>query len=131
MGWFSFGKNKNRENKKKGFRGLDWLEIEGRLRNLDIMAKSTDQAQTKQVIIQVDMLIDSVLKGAGIAGGTMGERLKALQNKVDRKTLDLLWKVHKKRNELVHDHGSFVAEWEVNKFYNDAKTAISNLKGLR
>lgn len=128
MGWFSFGKKKF---SGKGFRKLDWLEIEGKLRNLDVMAKSTDQAQTKQVIIQVDMLIDSMLKDAEIPGGTMGERLKSLSGKADRKTLDLLWKVHKKRNELVHEHGSFVAEWEVNKFYKDAKTAISNLRGIR
>ena len=128
MGWFSFGKNKSSNT---GFRKLDWLEIEGKLRTLDAMATRQDQAQTKQVIIQVDMLIDSVLKDAGIAGGTMGERLKTLRDKIDKKTLDLLWRVHKKRNELVHDHGSFVAEGEVNKFYNDAKTAISNLRGLR
>ena len=128
MGWFSFGK---KSVSRKSFRQLDWLEIEGKLRNLDIMAKSTDQAQTKQVIIQVDMLIDSMLKDAGMVGGTMGERLKTLRNKVDKKTLDLLWRVHKKRNELVHDHGSFVAQWEVSKFYNDAKTAINNLRGIR
>lgn len=127
MGWFSFGK----KQPKIGFKSVDWLEVEGKLRSLDAMAASADQAMSKQVIMQADMLVDFILKQGNVPGQTMGERLKSLQNVADRSTLNMLWGVHKKRNELAHEHGSFVQSWEKDKFYQDAKMAISNLRGIR
>ncbi len=127
MGWFGFGKKQPRI----GFKSVDWLEVEGKLRSLDAMAASSDQAMAKQVIMQADMLVDFILKQGNVPGQTMGERLKSLQNVADRSTLNMLWGVHKKRNELAHESGSFVASWEKDKFYQDAKMAISNLRGLR
>lgn len=127
MGWFGFGK----KTPKIGFKSVDWLEVEGKLRSLDGMAASNDQVMTKQLIIQADMLVDNVLKQANVPGQTMGERLKSLQTIADRSTLNMLWGVHKKRNELAHESGSFVAGWEKDKFYQDAKMAISNLRGIR
>jgi len=128
MGWFNFGKKKP---PKVSFKTVDWMEVEGKLRALDAMAASQDQATVKQVIMQVDVLVDSLLKQAHIPGVTMGERLKSLQGVADRSTLNLLWGVHKKRNELAHEPGSFVQSWEKDKYYQDAKMAISNLRGLR
>lgn len=127
MGWFGFGKRAS----KVSFKTVDWMDVEGKLRSLDIMAASQDQAMTKQVIMQADMLIDSMLKQANVSGENMGTRLKSLQGKVDRSTLNMLWGVHKKRNELAHEPGSFVQSWEKDKYYQDAKMAISNLRGLR
>lgn len=128
MGWFGFGKKKPA---KVSFKTVDWMEVEGKLRSLDGMAASGDQAMAKQVIMQADMLIDSILKQANISGGSMGERLKSLQNVANRSTLNMLWGVHKKRNELAHEAGSFVQGWEKDKYYQDAKMAISNLRGIR
>jgi hypothetical protein len=127
MGWF-FGR---RRTPKLSFKDVDWMDVEGKLRSLDGMAASADQAMAKQVIMQVDMLIDSMLKQANVPGGSMGERLRSLQGKADRSTLNMLWGVHKKRNELAHEPGSFVQSWEKDKFYQDAKMAISNLRGIR
>ena len=127
MAWLWFGK----KSPKIGFKNVDWLEVEGKLRSLDAMAVSADQAMTKQVVMQADILVDSILKQANCPGQTMGERLKSLQTIADRSTLNMLWGVHKKRNELAHESGSFVATWEKDKFYQDAKMAISNLRGLR
>ncbi|MEX0594499.1 MAG: hypothetical protein WD157_00130 [Patescibacteria group bacterium] len=127
MGWFGFGK----KSAKIGFKNVDWLEVEGKLRQLDAMNASADQVMAKQLIIQVDVLIDSILKQGNCPGQTMGERLKSLQNIANRSTLNMLWGVHKKRNELAHESGSFMAGWEKDKYYQDAKMAISNLRGIR
>lgn len=127
MGWFGFGK----KSSKLSFKTVDWMDVEGKLRSLDGMAASNDQAMAKQVIMQADMLVDLVMKQANVPGATMGERLKSLQSVADRSTLNMLWGVHKKRNELAHESGSFVQSWEKDKFYQDAKMAISNLRGIR
>ena len=128
MGWLQklFG-----INQQSGFRQVDWLTVEGKIRQLDSMAVSRDQATMKQLLIQADVLVDSILKEANVRGKTMGERLKILQPKMDRSTYNHLWKAHIKRNELVHEPGSFVADWEKDQYWRNFKDGISSLRGLR
>ncbi|MBI4947991.1 hypothetical protein HY844_00310 [Candidatus Berkelbacteria bacterium] len=113
------------------FRKIDWLEVEGKIRSLEALSMQKDQANAKQLIIQADILVDSITKQAGVKGATFGERLKSLRGKIDRSVYSNLWQAHIKRNELVHDHGSFVAEWEKSKYYQAFKDAISAMRGLR
>ncbi len=117
--------------KKSSFRSVDWLEVEGKLRNLELMAKNTDQTSAKQLLIQADILVDSILKQAQVVGATMGERLKTIRPKLDKQAYSQLWQAHIKRNELVHDAGSFVAEWEKQRFWQYFKTGVSALRGIR
>lgn len=113
------------------FRKVDWLEVEGKIRALEALATQKDQANTKQLIIQADILVDSITKQAGVKGATFGERLKTLRGKIDRTIYSNLWQAHIKRNELVHDHGSFVADWEKSKYFKAFKDAISAMRGLK
>lgn len=101
------------------------------MRSLDAMAASTDQATIKQTIIQTDILVDTIMKEAGIRGATMGERLKSLRDDLPRHVYSPLWQAHIKRNELVHEHGSFVADWEKDKYLKAFKEAISAMRGIR
>jgi len=112
-------------------KGVDWLRVEGRLRELEAMALSKDQTNAKQLIIQSDILVDSILKEAKIAGTTMGERLKNLREKLPRNIYSSLWEAHNKRNELVHEANSFVADWEKSKYFESFKRGISGLRSLR
>lgn len=117
--------------KKAQVNRVDWLAIEGQMRQLESLSQSKNQADYKQLIIQVDMLVDSILKQAQIPGGTMGDRIKAIKNRIDRKSYQQLWQAHIKRNELVHEAGSFVAEWEKNQYFQTYKSIISELRRLR
>lgn len=129
MGWFSFGKKEKKG--RVGFRAVDWMDVEAKIRHLDAMYSQNDQAVAKQLLIQADMLVDQILKQGSCPGQNMGERLKSLNGSVDRSTLNMLWNLHKKRNELAHESGSFVADWEKKKYYEDAKEAISLIRGIR
>ncbi|HUD20563.1 MAG TPA: hypothetical protein VMQ44_00645 [Candidatus Saccharimonadales bacterium] len=113
------------------FRSVDWLEVEGRLRSLEALTQNKDQLSAKDLILQSDNLIDFVLKSAGIRGQTMGERLKNLKTLLPRSIYQKAWSVHLKRNELVHETGSFVADWEKQTNLENAKSVISALRGLR
>lgn len=53
-------------------------------------------------IIEADKFVDDVLKKLGFKGEHMADRLERLASR-DLRTLDKLWRVHKIRNELVHN----------------------------
>lgn len=116
---------------KMSLRSVDWLEVEGKLRGLGLMVKTADQASAKQLLIQADVLVDHILKQGKVPGATMGERLKFLRPKMDKMAYQHLWQAHIKRNELVHDTGSFVADWEKEQFFRYFKEGISALRGVR
>ena len=113
------------------FRKVDWLAVEGKVRQLEQLLTTTDQANSKQLIIQADMLIDSILKDAMVSGNTMGERLKNVRDRLPKNIYGGVWQAHIKRNELVHDSGSFVADWEKSKYFDSYKQAVSALRGLK
>ena len=60
------------------------------------------EAEWKLAVIEGDKFVDDVLKTAGFAGESMGERLMLI--KPDQiMNLQYLWDAHKLRNLLVHD----------------------------
>jgi hypothetical protein len=72
-----------------------WQEIR---RHVD----SFVEAEWKLAVIEADKFVDDVLKTAGFAGESMGERLMII--KPDQiMNIQYLWDAHKLRNLLVHD----------------------------
>ncbi|PIT93292.1 MAG: hypothetical protein COU06_00865 [Candidatus Harrisonbacteria bacterium CG10_big_fil_rev_8_21_14_0_10_38_8] len=69
-----------------------------------IVTKANTGVQTniKSAIIDADSLVDRVLKAQGFSGDNMGERLKSYSGNGSRR-VDLIWKAHKLRNEIVHN----------------------------
>ena len=125
MSWLSwlFGGSKKTTIK------IDWLEIESRQKQIDAIAAQNNQLAFKQAIIELDKLIDSIMKNLA-AGATFADRLKALRPKFPRGAYDQLWKAHIKRNELVHDNGSFVADWELSTYMRTYREVVSVLRGI-
>lgn len=113
------------------FRKVDWLDIESRWRTVQTLTQSPNQADLKQAIIQADIMIDAIMKQAGVRGTTFGERLKSLKEKLPRPIYQKLWAAHLKRNELVHEHGSFVADWEKQTHIAAFGQAMSTLRGMK
>lgn len=114
-----------------GFRHVNWSEIDARFAALQNMAVSSDQATAKQGLIQSDSLFDTILRQTNLNGATMGERLKSLKGKLDRDLYNKIWQAHLKRNELVHEPGSFVADWEKKEYSATYKEVIDRLKRSR
>jgi hypothetical protein len=72
-----------------------WQEIKNQV-------NSVKESEWKMAVIEADKLVDDVLKSAGFAGESMGERLMLI--KPDQLlNLQYLWDAHKLRNLLVHD----------------------------
>lgn len=75
----------------------------------------------QRAVLEADKLLDHLLKGHRAPGLTMGDRLKASQNKFSPEGYNVAWSAHKVRNEIVHN-----AEYPVTDFI--AKAAIENFK---
>jgi len=128
MGWLDliFGVPK----KKTARAQVDWSSIDAEVFRLNQLASTKNQADAKQLIIQMDNLVDRALKQL-VEGQTMGERMKTIKFKLDRQTYDHLWKAHLKRNELVHEAGSFVSDWELQTYFAYFKQALNDLRVIK
>lgn len=72
-----------------------WQEIKSHV-------NSIKESEWKFAVIEADKLVDDVLKSAGFAGESLGERLMLIKPG-QLLNLQYLWDAHKLRNLLVHD----------------------------
>lgn len=86
-----------------------WQEI---MRQID----SSSPADWNLAVIRADSTVDGVLKGMGLSGATMGDRLKQM-DRSRLAALDGLWEAHKIRNRIVHDTDQVLT-------YAEAKRAV-------
>lgn len=88
-----------------------------------------DTSASQQVaIIQADKLLDSALKERGVAGETLGERMKnAKQLFSDR---DGIWKAHKLRNHIAHDDDIKLDTRKTKRALESFKTALIDIGAL-
>jgi uncharacterized membrane protein len=61
----------------------------------------------KLAIIEADIILDELLKEAGYAGVSLGERLRSLTTN-QLQSLDDAWQAHKVRNQIAHGGSDFV-----------------------
>ena len=61
----------------------------------------------KLAIIEADIILDEILKDAGYAGTSLGERLKSI-SPTQLQSLDDAWQAHKVRNQIAHAGSDFV-----------------------
>ena len=89
-----------------------WLAIEQQLKR--------DEPSSYQLsVLNADKLVDQSLRDRGLAGQTMGERLKNAPKTFSQ--LQALWNAHKLRNQIAH-------ETTVNIGYDDARRALAAFK---
>ena len=79
-------------------------------------------------IFEADKLLDHALKGRGMPGDTMGERLKAARG-VFRNNNDI-WFAHKLRNRLAHETNVQLNVMGVDKALRGFKNGLKDLGAL-
>ena len=91
-----------------------WLAVEQKLTR-------DDTASHQLCILNADKLLDQALKEKGVAGATMGERMKATK----WSNANAIWMAHKLRNQIAH-------EADVKVDYDAARRALASFKqGLK
>ena len=97
-----------------------WQEIE----QLMQLGRPSNYARA---VLEADKLLDHILKGHRAPGMTMGDRLKASQNRFSHDGYDAAWKAHKVRNELVHNSQFELMDYNAKQAINNFKKAIDEL----
>jgi uncharacterized membrane protein len=68
---------------------------------------SDSPSDWKLAIIEADIILDEILKDAGYAGTSLGERLRSISPQQLR-SLDDAWQAHKVRNQIAHGGADFI-----------------------
>ncbi len=90
-----------------------WQEIENLLQNGDAIYSA-------QAIIKADAYLDNVMKKVGGKGATYADRLRSLEKKFDQEVYQGIWRAHKLRNQIAHEH--------ITVTIGQAKAAITALR---
>jgi len=68
---------------------------------------SDSPSDWKLAIIEADIILDEILKEAGYAGASLGERLRSI-SPTQLRSLDDAWQAHKVRNQIAHGGADFI-----------------------
>ena len=104
----------------RGYIQTKWQEIEQ-------LMQLGSPSNYSRAVLEADKLLDHILKGFRAPGMTMGDRLKASQNKFSPEGYDAAWKAHKVRNELVHNSQFELMDYSAKQAINNFKKAIDEL----
>jgi hypothetical protein len=85
--------NKKRSGLDQAYYQDQWQKIEG--------FKTNGGAGWQLAILEADKLLDHALKSRGVAGTTMGDRLKNARGSFMNN--NAIWQAHKLRNRLAHE----------------------------
>lgn len=112
---------------KRGAKNLDQQKY--RTRWLEITQSAGNTPETWQfAIMSADKLLDSALRERGVAGETLGERLKNAKPYLSN--IDSVWRAHKLRNRIAHDDGVKVSQRQAGEALKIFKRALTDLGAL-
>lgn len=112
---------------KRGGKTLDQQKY--RTRWLEITQNAGSTSETWQfAIMSADKLLDSALRDRGVAGETLGERLKNAKPYLSN--IDSVWRAHKLRNRIAHDDGVKVSQRQAGEALKIFKKALTDLGAL-
>jgi biopolymer transport protein ExbD len=86
---------------------------------------SKNYSEVKDSLIEIDKLLDYLLKNKKVNGETLGERLKNSKNIFSKKDYNEIWNAHKLRNALVHEVENQIS---MKQIQSASKTLLSLVK---
>lgn len=112
---------------RRGGKMLDQEKYRSRWLAITQSAGSTPETW-QFAIMNADKLLDAALKERGVAGTTLGERLKNAKPYLS--SIDSVWRAHKLRNRIAHDDGVKVSQRQAAEALKIFKRALTDLGAL-
>ncbi len=113
-----------------GIEPLNREQIFTRWATIEAMAASGGNGM-RQAINEADKLFDHIMRQQGVAGDSMGDRLKAARSRfADREVYDHIWRAHKLRNALAHEVGFDLVPSQAKEAISDFETGLKALGAL-
>lgn len=107
--------------------GLDQTYVRSKWQEIEQLMTLGRPSNFSRAVLEADKLLDHVLKGYRAPGMTMGDRLKASQNRFSREAYDAAWKAHKVRNELVHNSQYELLDYQARETIANFKKSLEEL----
>lgn len=98
-----------------------WLEIENNINH-------DNNASYQFAILSADKLLDKALRESGVAGNTMGDRLK--QSDKLFQDINGVWAAHKMRNRIAHEVNGNVNKVVAKRMLTIYKNALKDLGAI-
>lgn len=95
------------------------------LKDCDRLTSGSD-SDKRDCIIRLDTLLGKSMQYYGVAGSTVGEKLKNSKDVFSRDIYEGLWKAHKIRNKVVHENYSMSGK----EFKSSVKYLKSGIRRL-
>lgn len=86
-----------------------------------------DEANLRMALIEADNLFDDLLKRIRLPGESMADRLKNV-NSTQIPNIDEIWRAHKLRNNIVHNHDYPVTKSEIEFSIRAYEKALKELE---
>ena len=107
---------------------IDKQQIAAKWQEIENTFNMGGNSRLKSAIMEADKLADFVLKAKGVAGNTMGERMKNARNKFGNyDDYNNLWFAHKVRNNIAHETMHDLSFAEAKKAMEYFKKALKEL----
>lgn len=114
-----------------GLSAQDREEIRRKWAEIEQLIKLGKPSNFKTAILEADKLLDHVLKLYGYKGQTMGDRMKAIPRlRYSPEFFNNMWQAHKLRNEMVHNIGYEVMDFEAKEAVGRFKRVLRELGAL-
>jgi predicted Zn-dependent protease with MMP-like domain len=126
-----FGKKSKHRLQSSNKVTLDKKFVQDKWQEIEELVSLGGASQLKTAIMEADKLVDYVLKSHGVAGETMGERMKNAKSKFsDYNDYDNLWFSHKVRNSIVHETNHELGVGESRRTIEYFGKALKELRAL-
>lgn len=89
---------------------------------------SDDPSSLQLAVLNADKLLDQAMRERGIAGDSLGERLK--NGKSNFHDINAVWNAHKLRNRIAHEHDVKLTKHDVSKALAAFKAGLRDLGAL-
>lgn len=113
---------------KKSAPGLDLAVYRSRWLKIEQVLSRDEPSSYLLAILEADKLLDQALRDRGIAGQTMGERMKAAQ--ATWSNANAVWGAHKVRNRIAHESGFQVSYDETRRALGGFRQGLKDLGAI-
>lgn len=104
---------------KKGSKKLDTEYYRAKCLEIEHQLKQGEPSSYQMSVLNYDKLVDQALRGRGIKGKTMGERMKNSASLYSDR--NGIWTAHKLRNTIAHEPNASIK-------YNEARHALVSFR---
>ncbi len=107
---------------------IDRRAVRKTWKKFEELMRGGNLSDMREAVLSADSLLDEIFKSKHMIGKTMGARLKYALHRYPE--LRFIWRPHRLRNQLVHEHDLRIKPSQLRGAFRDYKKALRILSAL-